>query len=186
MKMSSRELILGWSTLAILLIGGTLWLGAPLFGEWRSFQREQKELRKRISGTNRLLKQQDGIHTRLEELQTNMPSYPVSSDVTSQLLKTLQKAADQHGLILLRQEPESETQVGELYEMSIGCNWEGSLPALIRFLYELQAQGAMVDVRQLTVNPSRSGTDKLKGLCKIDYAYSRHEPEPAPDPQQPD
>jgi hypothetical protein len=63
-----------------------------------------------------------------------------------------------------------------LFETAITCDWEGDLPALVNFLYAQQSQGAVSDVRQLSVQPV-GGRDvpagHLKGNFTIDYAYRR-------------
>ena len=107
--------------------------------------------------------------------------------------------AGQHNLTLTRRNPGAERQAGDLYETAISCDWEGDLEALVNFLYAQQAQGAVSDVRQLSVQPV-GGRDvpagHLKGNFTIDYAYRReagateNKPEPAPsapaeEPEQP-
>ena len=182
MKLSSREMALAGITLAIVLIGGTIWLGAPLLSEWRSFQQKQKEFKQRIKLSGRLLKQEDEVNTRLAELQVNMKRYPYATQVTSQLIGDLLQSGKKAGLAVSNFKDRDEVQVGELYEMTISFSWQGSDKALVDFLYEVQNRGAMVDISELTAGPVKAGSDQLKGVCKIDYAYSRHASDEAPTP----
>ena len=97
---------------------------------------------------------------------------------------------------MTRREADAERQAGDLYETAITCYWEGDLGALVNFLYAQQAQGAVSDVRQLSVQPV-AGRDvppgHLKGTFTIDFAYRRQagqpetqpEPEPAAAPAEP-
>lgn len=174
--MSRREAVLLVLTLLVVIIGGTFWFGLPLLEEYRELRTKRGGYQDRIQLADRLLKQREEIRTRLHKLQETMPEYAVDTDVTSQLLKNLQRTADQHGLILVRQEPEPEKQAGDLSEMTIGCTWEGYLDGLTHFLYALQGQGAMVDVRQLSINPASGRDARLKGTFKVDYAFSRFVP----------
>ena len=155
MKWTSRELILGGVAAIALLVGITWWFAEPFYTEFKDHRAAIGRLHTRGLIAERLLEQQSRINERLISLRGKMPTYPVSQDVTSGLLKSLQRSSDAHGLILLRQEPSKERHVGELYELTITCSWEGSLKALIGFLYAVQEQGAIVDINQLTVSPKR-------------------------------
>ena len=117
----------------------------------------------------------------------------------AELLQALEKMVGQHNLALTRREAAPERQAGDLFETAITCYWEGDLAALVNFLYAQQSQGAVSDVRQLSVQPAGGKdvpADRLKGTFTIDYAYRREagatEPKPEPaaappaaEPEQP-
>ena len=76
-------------------------------------------------------------------------------------------------------------------EHSFGGIWTRiKLEALVKFLYAQQSQGAVSDVRALSVQPA-GGKDvpagRLKGTFTIDYAYRREPaaPENKPEPAAP-
>ncbi len=176
MTLSTREYILAIVTLAVILFGGTFYVGDPMWKEYKSLKEERQRLADRERIARRLLERQGEINERLDALRQEMPTYPAELDVTSQLLKSLQKTADQHGLVILRQEPDRERHVGDLYEMAISCAWQGELNSLIHFLYAMQFQGAIVDFRQLSIAPVRGEGLLLKGNFIVDFAYSRIQP----------
>ncbi len=176
MKLNKRESRLAVITLIAVLIGVTWLMGEPRYEEWQANQEESELLARRQAAAQRLLDQTDALDERLATLREELPQHPRDADVTSQLLRNLQQFADQHGLLLLRREPEPEREVGDLYELAITCTWEGELSALVHFLYALQAQGAIVDVRQLTITPSQGDPSRLRGTFTVDYAYSRSTP----------
>lgn len=175
MNMSSREMILAWVTLAAVLLGGSFWLGEPMFQEWQEQRSARSTLNDRQRLAERLLEQKSDIQARWETLRNSMPSYTTNpgDPVTSQLLKKLQQTAQKQSLNLTRVDPDEEVNVGDLYEVSIDCGWEGSLEALVKFLYQVQTESGMVDVRQITVAPARSDAGTLKGNMTVDYAYTR-------------
>ena len=175
MNMSSREMVLAWLTLVAILLGGSFWLGEPMFKEWKDQRAARSSLNDRQRLAERLLEQKSDIQARWETLRSTMPSYTTAPGVpvTSQLLKKLQQTAQKQSLNLTRVEPDEEVSVGDLYEVSIGCGWEGNLDALVKFLYEVQAESGMVDVRQITVTPARGDGGMLKGNMTVDYAYTR-------------
>ena len=173
MKLSRRESIMAIATAAVVLIGGSFWLGDPWYRDWRSGAQEHRRMDDRLKIAERLIGQEEAIRARFEALRGGLQTFPEGEDVTAQLLRRLQQAAAAHGVVLLSQTPDTEKQAGRLYELSITCSWEGGLDSLVRFLYALQEQGAIVDVQQLTATPRQGESSALRGMFKVDYAYSR-------------
>ncbi|MBU1694788.1 MAG: type II secretion system protein M [Verrucomicrobia bacterium] len=173
MKITRREATLAWCTLVVVVLGGTYWWGQPALKEWRDFSRSGDTLERRKRTAARLLEERPQVEARLVELRKKLPRYPAGRDVTAEMLRILERTARDHGLVLLRREPESEKSAGELYEVAIQCTWEGELEALVRFLYALQQQDAILDIRRLNVNPSPGQPGRLKGTFTLDCAYSR-------------
>lgn len=173
MRLNPRERVLALGVLIVILAAATWWIGEPRYVEWRETARTEEALRQRKLIAERLLNQREELHERMDALRRDLPRYPREADVTSQLLRNLQRAADDHGLQLLRREPEEERRIGELYELAITCTWEGTLTALVHFLYTLQTQGAIVDIRHLTIAPVPGSPAQLRGSFTVDYAYSR-------------
>ena len=177
MKLSEREIRLAGATLVVVLIGMTFWIGEPRYQEWKENSRDMELLVRRQVAAQRMLDQAADLDERLAQLRAELPRYAPGMDVTAQLLRNLQQVADAHGLLLLRREPEPERRIGDLYELAITCSWEGELAALVHFLYAWQAQGAIVDIRQLTVTPVRGSPERLRGTLTVDFAYSRGVPD---------
>ena len=174
MKISNREVVLGWSTMVVVLLAGTYWLVGPRIAEWKEINQKMGNLARSMQVTEHLIEQQPTWNMRLTELRKDLPQHPRSKEVTSELLKNLEQTARQHGLSLLRREPEEEESMGDnLYEVAIHCTWEGNLDALVHFLYAIQMQGVILDIRQLTVTPLQGENEKLKGSFTVDCAYSR-------------
>jgi len=176
MKLNQRESRLAVITLVAVLIGLTYWMGEPRYEEWQQNSQEVELLVRRQAAAQRLIDQTGDLNQRLAALREALPRHPRDADVTSQLLRNLQQFADEHGFLLLRREPEPERQIGDLYELAITCTWEGELQSLVHFLYALQSQGAIVDVRQLTITPVQGTPNRLRGTLTVDYAYSRITP----------
>lgn len=185
MKISSRELGLAWVTTMVLILAGTYWFGQPRAKAWKAAAKEREELGWKMKEIDHLLSDQTNVNQRLDVLRKQLPSHPQGKDVTAELLMTLERTAQQHSLILLRREPEKEKSVGDLYEVAINCTWESTLDALVHFLYALHIQGAILDIRQLTVTPGQGGPDRLKGNFTVDCAYTRTPAEQEAAPQGP-
>lgn len=173
MKMNPREVRLGLIALIAILAGLTYWLGEPRYRDWQESQQEMEMLQRRRDLAQRMLDQTEDLEVRLAQLRAALPSYPQGTDVTAQILRTLQSTADEHNLLLIRREPEPERAIGDLYELAITTSWEGNLEALVRFLFALHTQGAIVDVRQVTISPVQGSPERLRGNMTVGYAYSR-------------
>ena len=63
--------------------------------------------------------------------------------------------------------------------------WEGSLESLVKFLYAVHAEGAMLDVRKLFIRPGSSAAGKaatgLRGSFTLFCAYLRSDSNPNPE-----
>ena len=199
MKIAARELNLLGLTLAVILLGLTYLALDAKFQEWADFRVQREDLESRQAAAQQMLDSQPEVESRLAEFRQGLPVFALGKKAEAELLLTLEKTAGQHNLTLTRRNPGAERQAGDLYETAISCDWEGDLEALVNFLYAQQAQGAVSDVRQLSVQPV-GGRDvpagHLKGNFTIDYAYRReagateNKPEPAPsapaeEPEQP-
>lgn len=174
MKLTSREYSLAILTVAAILGAVTATLGLD---HWKALKdtREQRErmIASRLAFEQRVARKPQ-IQQRVDELWSTIPKYPAELDVSADLLRKIEGLASENSLTLTRREPEKERALGNLFEVSIHANWEGSLDALVHFLYAVQTQGAMFDTRQLTINPPRSGSSALTGTFTIDCAYTRN------------
>jgi Tfp pilus assembly protein PilO len=173
MKLNTREIGLAWVTAITVILGGTYWFAQPKVQEWKDIDKAMQTLQLKKKESEHLLGGRDDVNRRLDEIRGQLPAHPVGKDVTAELLRMLERTAQQNGVSLLRREAERERSAGDIYEVAINCNWEGDLDAVVRFLYALQSQGAILDVRQLTMSPIPGGRVRLKGNCTVDFAYTR-------------
>ena len=199
MKIAARELNLLGVTVAVILLALTYLALEPKFREWADFRAQRDDLLARRDAAQQLLDSRESVESRLEEFRQGLPVFSAGKKAEAELLQALEKMVGQHGLTLTRREADPERQAGDLFETAITCYWESDLAALVNFLFAQQSQGAVSDVRQLSVQPA-GGKDvpigRLKGTFTIDYAYRReagateNKPEPAPsapaeEPEQP-
>lgn len=197
MKIAPRELNLLFIAVAVVLLALTYLALEPKFKEWAEFRSQHEDLLARRDMAQRMLDSRATVEASLAEFRQTLPTYPAGKKAEAELLLALEK--NLQGLTLTRSEADPERQAGDLYGTAITCYWEGDLAALVNFLHAQQAQGAVSDVRQLTVQPaSGQGAEagRLKGTFTMDYAYRRESgatesqpvpagPEPAPAAEQP-
>ena len=188
MKIAARELNLLGVTVGVILLALTYLALEPKFREWADFRAQRDDLLARRDAAQQLLDSRESVESRLEEFRQGLPVFSAGKKAEAELLQALEKMVGQHGLTLTRREADPERQAGDLFETAITCYWESDLAALVNFLFAQQSQGAVSDVRQLSVQPA-GGKDvpigRLKGTFTIDYAYRReagateNKPEPA-------
>jgi Tfp pilus assembly protein PilO len=158
-----------------VLIGITYWILEPRWKKWEERQEEMKLLRERMQVTAHLLEQKDKWEEKFVRLRDELPRYPAGRQVTAELLKNIEQTARRHNLTLLRREPEKPEDMGDLYEVAIHCTWDSELEPLTHFLYAIQIQGAILDIRNLSVTPMKGAPGRLKGSFTVDCAFTREQ-----------
>ncbi len=179
---TARETGLAAAAGFILLTAATVRWARPRVAEWRELARERETHRLRQREYAHLAGSRPDLDRRLSALRQKLPAYPVGRDVTAELLRTLERKAGEHGLVLLRRDASKERTVEDLREQTIACQWEGDLSQLVRFLFSLQTGEGLLDVSQLTVAPAPSGGGRLRGTFTVEFAYTRTSAPPAADP----
>ena len=102
-----------------------------------------------------------------------MPVFESGRQVQTYWLGVLDRLATSNDLSIIRRQVGEERQLGDVYELPIDCKeWEGSLESLTRFLYDVHAEGAMLDVRKLFIRPGPRG---LRGSFTLFCAFLRAE-----------
>ena len=102
-----------------------------------------------------------------------MPVFEPGQQVQTYWLGVLDRLAVSNDLSIIRRQVGEERQEGDVYELPIECKeWEGSLESLTKFLYDVHAEGAMLDVRKLFIRPGPRG---LRGSFTLFCAFLRSE-----------
>lgn len=175
MRMAPRERNLLFATLAVALLAGTWAFLAPQRAEWKEYQDRRDDLEDRLAKAERMLGQKDEVEARLAEFRAGVPVFAEGKRAESELLPEVDRMAGRNGLALVRRSAsDKEREAGDLYETTLTCEWEGTLEALVKFLYEQQSQGVVSDIRQLRIQPqSGAKLGTLKGGFEMDCAYRR-------------
>lgn len=174
MKLSSREIVLGVATLSVALFGGTALLARPKFRVWKDMRARQAELRSQIELDRRLVAQREGWDKKLSEVSKLLPVQPAGKKMHVHWLSIMDRLAAKHGVTIRKRQAGEEKRQGDVYELPIECrDWEGSLESIVNFLFELQSEGAMLDIRQLLIKPKGKNTGQLRGRFTLYCAYTR-------------
>ena len=174
MTISSRERVLAGATLAVLLIAVLIF---AYDGQMKTFRTARTELRNKqaeLKFRRLLIAQGPAIEARFAELRDLMPVFPADRRVDTHWLGIMDAAATRNALSIAKRQVGAERQVGDVYEIPIECRvFEGSLAAIIHFLFDVQNEGVMLDVRTMTVRPSPQNLALLRGQFTLYCAYMR-------------
>ena len=172
MKLAGRELWLAAGAGAVLALLVTAWLVQGAVGDWKDAAQLERKVAEKLRLTKKLLAKRADVATQLEALQHKLPRYATDRDVTAEQMRTLDRIAQEQKFGLGQREPQPEGTNGVIHEITIRSAWESDLSALTHFLYAIQTQDVIFDVRRLTVTPTPGTTDRLKGSMVINSAYA--------------
>jgi len=178
MTITPRESMLALT--APILFGGSALVARGRLDRWREIKAEQARLRGEIEADRALVAEREKWETEFAALSRMLPSFPADRKMDVHWLSVMDAAASRHGVSITRRRVGEEKQEGDVYELPIEVEhegWQGSLEALVRFLFELQSEGAMLDIRQLRVTPRSDG--QLSGRFTLYCAYRRAGAEPS-------
>jgi len=173
--LTRRELVLGWLAGVVILYGATYWFGASYVQEWKDIRAQRGTLAKQIEVAEHWLAQQSKWQAQLEQLEAKLPHHKTKENARQIFMTRLEKLRQKHALEVQRRKQVQETSKGNLYELSVWWQWQGTLDSIVRFLYDLQAGGDLMDATKIAITSMRD-PGKLKGTLTVSYAYSRGKP----------
>ena len=180
-KLSRREILLVAVTVTAML-GLVSWIVcSPALTDIRRYQTQGADLRAQSATLLATINRRAEWEKARDSLKGSLPRYKADVSVVAAVQDQVRKLADPSGLVIERATPKpNETQIGELSEIELQCDWSGSLDALTRFLYNVQTQGAMLDIRSLFIRPKQQQTQggQLGGNFTIFYAFVREQAPP--------
>ena len=143
---------------------------------WKTSERIYLAAQKKVQDERALIAARDEWSARYEQMRDLMPVFPYEQDVDTHWLNIMDAVATRNGLMIARRQAGKEQEVGDVFELAIDCKaWEGSLESLVKFLHDLHKEGAMLDVRQLFIQPVSGKPGILKGTFILTCAYMRGE-----------
>ncbi len=174
MTLTPRESVLALVTAAILATVATGAFLAPKIERWREQRQEMAVAQSDIALSRSLVAARERWIGEYRELSRNIPRFAADQKMDIHWLSIMDRAAAKNGVKIIRRQALEQVRQGSLYELPIECqDWEGSLEALVRFLFDLQNQDAMMDVRQLMIRPRGRGV--LRGRFSLACIYTRAE-----------
>jgi hypothetical protein len=172
MKMSRREAVFGLATGIVALFGLSAIVMKSKIEEWKEIRKAQGKCLEQIQKDRITAGERDRWSKRFEEINKVVPPFPADKKMDVHWLSVMDGLASKDGVVISKRRVGEEKRIGDLYEIPIECQeCEGNLEAVVRFLFDLQEQGAMLDIRQLLLKP-KSAT-ALRGRFTLYCAYIR-------------
>ena len=176
---SSREKNMLLITVVVVLYAAAGLSYKKQAANWKVAQRVYATAQKKLNDENALIAAKEEWSAKYTQMRDLMPVFPYEKDVDTHWLNVMDSVATRNGFTIARRQTGKEAEVGDVYELPIDCkDWEGTLEALVKFLYDLHQEGAMLDVRQLFIRPSTK-PGYLKGTFTLYCAYMRGDVEKA-------
>lgn len=173
MKITTREMMLGWLSGFTILVALSLWICSPKVKVWKELNDKKEAVARRIDVAEHLLAQREQWNKRLQDVAQKLTKYPPDQDVTADYLKILENIVKENGVTLSQRKPQKEKKHNNLYELAVDCTWEAELGALVHFLYALEQQKVTMDIDDLNISLVAGGKSKLKGNFAMICLYTR-------------
>lgn len=163
---------------------GVVLLYAALAGYW--FFAGEKAWEKAFKAYNKskntffaeekLIGEADKWTAEYEAERSQMPTFDDGTSTDTTWIDKLDALVKKHHIFVRELKSGKEVDAGEVLELSIEVpRWEGSLEALVRFMYELEnTKEGMFDIRTLNFRPNNSKKGYLTGNFTLTCAYMRN------------
>ena len=164
MNLNRRQQLLGLAAIAVLaLLAGDRLLYSPLSRAWKARALQVAELKKSVTQGTQLLDREGSLRARWDSMRTNTLSGDASA-AENQMLKAFDRWSQESRVGISSIRPQKRTD--EDFQ-TLECRVEafGNLPALSRFLYEIENDplGLKVEVVEVTARDT-SGEQLTLGL----------------------
>jgi hypothetical protein len=174
MTVTSRESVLGLATFAVALFGVSALLARPKLQRWKDLAAEQGQVRLEIERDRAMISEKSRWDGEFQKLSGMLPVHAADMKMDVHWLAFMDQVAAENGVRITKRRAGEESQEGDVFELPIEVEhegWEAPLDALVHFLFALQSEGAMLDIRQLRIKPSPNG--QLVGRFTLYCAYRR-------------
>jgi Tfp pilus assembly protein PilO len=172
MKISPRELTMSFVTVTLVIFAISYFFLQPKIDTWKKLVEEEVNLKQSIGSYNQMIAQKDYVTARLKKVSSLLPAYAENKEMDVYWMSVMDSIASKNNLDITRRQAGKETKTGSIYELPIECRqWAGDLDSLVNFLFDLQSEGGMMDIRQLSIKPKPKSN--LNGRFLLYCAYTR-------------
>lgn len=172
---------------AMLVVVAILLLYAAVGSSLRSRLSDISDLRNQRERARRELQERRELVSRRQEWADAyaeradmMPVFPAGRRVETLWMEKLGTLASSNNVTLVKCQVGSEKEVDGVFELSIDFDCDGQLEAFIPFLHAVYSEGAMLDIRKLTLRPQNGkGAGGLRASATLCCVYMRSDDDDA-------
>lgn len=141
---------------------------------WKKAAKKYSSAKQAYLKEERLIGEKRHWQEEYENKKAAMPTFEIGKATDTTWLKRMEDTAKANLVLISQDEAKSEIEAGDVLELPIEVrSWEGSLEALVKFMYELEnSDSGMFDIVQLNFKPS-SKKGYLRGSFTLNCAYMR-------------
>lgn len=143
---------------------------------WRKAAKAYERESQRYEKEEKLIAQQRKWNELYESEKAAMPTFETGMATDTTWLRKVEELAKTNRVMITQIDSGDEVEAGDVLELPIEVrNFEGSLEALVRFMYDLESsKEGMFDVGEMSIKPSNK-KGYLKGAFSLTCAYMREE-----------
>jgi hypothetical protein len=143
-------------------------------GAWRKSAQRYAKAKADYEKERRIISERGRWAAAYEEEKSHIPTFEAGKATDTTWLKKMDDMALKHRILISQRQSGREVDAGEVLEQPIEVkSWEGSLEALVKFMYELEnSDEGMFDIKELNMKPS-SKKGYLRGSFTLTCAYMR-------------
>ena len=141
---------------------------------WKKSSRAYNTAKETYLKERKLISERAKWASAYEDEKSNIPAFEDGKALDTTWNRVIGKILEENKIWNRDIQAGKETDAGEVLELPIEVkNWEGSLEALVKFMYALEnAEQGMFDVKNLNFKPS-SKKGYLRGSFTLTCAYMR-------------
>lgn len=146
-------------------------------GSWRSAAKKYDREKARYERERALIGERTKWDDAYEEEKNAMPTFAFGQATDTTWLRKVEEIARTNRVLITQIDAGQEVEADDVLELPIEVKaWEGSLEALVKFMYALeQAKDGMFDIREMSVQPNKAKPGYLKGSLSLTCAYMRED-----------
>jgi hypothetical protein len=160
MNLNRRQQLLGLAAITVLaLLAGDRLLYSPLSRSWKARTLQVAELKKSVTRGTQLLERESSLRAKWSAMRTNMLSGEASA-AENQMLKAFDRWSQESRVGVSSIRPQKRT-VDDFDTMECRVEAFGSLPAICRFLYEIENDPLGIRVEAVELSARDTGGEQL-------------------------
>lgn len=141
---------------------------------WKHAKKSYEKAKTTYQNERKLIGEKRKWEDAYETEKSRMPMFEEGKSTDTTWLSKMDALASTNNIVISQRQVGQEVSGGDVLELPIEVkNWEGSLEALVKFLYGLEnGDAGMFDIRALNFKPNAK-TGYLKGSFTLTCAYMR-------------
>ena len=172
MSMSKREKVMSVATLFVIAFGV---VGTQIGDRLKIISEKREELSSLDSDIflqNELIAAKPRYSAKYDEIKHQIPVFEKGNEVNTYWQYIMDNEATKHNVHIGSRRPLGQTRESDVSEYAVEVrNWEATLSSFVKFMHAMQSQGAMLNIREMNIQPKPNAPGMLQGAFTLYCAY---------------